>query len=223
MNSYFSDTLGFFRSNWFQLAKISVPIIFIHQLSIMYGVDLSGFDASSSDEALIAQMQDLLPSLLLIELLFKPVLATVVASYVISAVDDNDYDEWAAVRRAFTFVPTVMLAYAVIYLISFVGLTLFIIPGLFLYFRFSLVAVAVVAKKQSLGAAMLDSWQVTGSYWKLLLIGYILLFAMVFLVSSVMSSFSQSPIFGVIIAMVTGVLALLVDIYRYRIFQLSLK
>jgi len=221
-----NDSLRFLQSNWFRLGFLCLPIALIHSVaSYMVTGDVS-LSQDMTDEQILEVVQSLLAPMGMLYLVFTPLLNSLALSYIRNGVNFANFGYSSAVAGALKVLPHMGLLVALITIVSVGGLYLFIVPGLLLYFRLSLAPVIIVDQEASVSTALKMSWRVTGTYWRTLLLGYVLITVALTFIASFLGSFVPNGSGLLITCALTTfntLLALSYEVYKYRIFQLSLE
>jgi len=220
-----NDTFRFLQLNWIRLAILCLPVALANSIAsstIMGDVALT---PEMSDEELLEAIKVALVPMGMLHLIITPLMSALALSYIRNTVNYAKSSYSLAIAGALKVLPTMGLLVALTVIISVGGLYLFIVPGFFLYFRLSLAPVIIVDQDASITRALKMSWRVSGQYWQELLLGYALIAVAIGVLGTLLGMLipSDEVLPLIVLTTLNGLLALGYEVYKYRIFQLSLE
>ncbi len=209
VRNYLSDTLTFFRSHLTSLFLIVLPYALLSELALHFYIQKQ-------------EAQQQLIAVFFVEMILFPILQTVIVLYMAAAVSGQRRSPLQCYSFSVQFWPRMLLlsVFTMVTVIS--GLSLFIVPGIYLLIRFSLSEMFCIIERQSLIASISSSFSATVPVTWVIVIGLGILFPAITATTLVISKMAHNidlPLASFAATAVQGVLRSLYIIYLFRVFS----
>ncbi len=170
MNSI-GDSLRLFHSHIFTLASITLPFIIFLEIFEVYFIEST---------LMTPFMFDDLSPLLIAHLTIKPFYSIAVIFYISSVIDKQSLSVTQSWFMAVKFWPVYFIVSLIMNLLIGTGFFFYVIPGIFLFIRFSFTEFYLLLDKQSPLTAIKSSFINTRKYFLTLSGGFIILAVIIF-------------------------------------------
>jgi hypothetical protein len=210
------DSFRFFRNHLLSILLIIVPVVFpIELFRDYYAEAFLGQEANLASE---------LP-VLLIGLLAYPIYAGGIIFFISSVISGNRLNATSCWLLGLKYWGPFLLLSLILGAATGLGFVLFIVPGVIALVRFSFAEFDLLLKGQSPPDAMRSSWDETRPYFWLILSGYLVIFAAVYvpyfgLIFVLQDLKVELGIFEVLLDTLYAVLSVLFTVFRFRVYDL---
>ncbi len=213
--NYLRQSLFFFRQHLATILQIQLPFLLLINLATLW------IEASSTAEA--PASGNSLALLMLLNLTLLPLYWGATIFYFASVVADQPIGVGQALKLSLSRWRPLLLTYLGVALLTFGGLMLFIIPGIYLTIRLSFADYNCVLQKLSPQDAIRQSWSDTKAHFNTLIIGLGILFTTLmgseFLLEMLLKNAGLlDPFSNMLINILFGLLACLYNIFGFRIY-----
>ncbi|CAM3567060.1 YciC family protein [Parendozoicomonas haliclonae] len=209
VHSYLQDTLRFFRGNLKNLALIVLPYALVSEL--VYRFYILGLPKEQQ-----------LFSGFMVEIILFPILQTVVVLYMAAAVSGHQRGPLQCYQHSVQFWPRMLMLSIVTTLAVMAGLSLFIVPGIYLLVRLCLSEMFCILDRQSLFEGMRSSFGATVPVTWVIFLGLVILFPGITAITlglAQMVGATDTPLVSIAVGVVQGVLRSLYAIYLFRVYS----
>ncbi len=209
------DSFRFFRNHLFSILLIIVPVVFpIELFRTRYAESLVGQESNLSAD---------LPMLAL-GLLAYPIYAGGVIFFIASVISGNRLKVRSCWLLGLKYWGPFLLLSLLLGAVTGLGFILFLVPGVIALVRFSFAEFELLLKGQSPPDALRKSWEATRPYFWLILGGYLIIFAAVYvpyfgLIFVLEDLKVELGIFEVLLDTLYAVLSVLFTVFRFRVYE----
>jgi hypothetical protein len=209
------DSFRFFRNHLFTILLIIVPVVFpIELFRTYYAESLLGQEANLGSD---------LP-VLLVGLLAYPIYAGGIIFFIASQISGNRLNARSCWLLGLKYWWPFLLLSLLLGVATGLGFVLFLVPGVIVLVRFSFAEFDLLLKGESPPEALRRSWNETRPYFLLILGGYLVIFAAVYvpyfgLIFVLDDLEVDLGIFRVLLDTLYAVLSVLLTIFRFRVYD----
>ena len=209
VQTYLRDTLNFFRAHLKTLAVLVLPYVVASELVNQFYV--RQLDAGNR-----------MVSGLMVEMILHPILQSVLILFLAAAIGGHQKSVKDCYQYSVQYWPRMLVLTILSTLGIMSGLSLFIVPGIYLMIRLTMADMFLVLENQNVVASLRSSFAATVPATWLIFLGLAMLFPGVTALSLGLSHISHSlgnPLTSLVISMVQAVLNTLYTIYLFRVFS----
>ncbi len=210
------DSFRFFRNHLFSILLIIVPVVFpIELFRARYADSLAGQESNLASD---------LPMLAL-GLLAYPIYAGGIIFFMASIISGDRLNVRSCWLLGLKYWGPFLLLSLLLGAITGLGFVLFIVPGVIALARFSFAEFELLLKGRNPADALRTSWDATRPYFWLILGGYLIIFAAVYvpyfgLIFVLEDLKVELGIFEVLLDTLYAVLSAFFTVFRFRVYDL---
>ncbi|KAA0873671.1 hypothetical protein E1H14_12290 [Nitrincola tapanii] len=208
---YLRQAFFFFRSHFKTLAAIQLP--FLITLALLSAALQSSIDPDTSNSGALIYIG-------LLELACLPLYWGATIFYMQSVLDGKPLSPITALSLALSSWGRLLFTYILNALAVALGLLLLIVPGVYAGVRLAFADYICVLEGKRPMEALKSSWKESDLYFWLLLKGFLVIFAGLFLAQMLISQLVSAMPVQMLLTLVVEFVSVLITIYGFRIFCL---